>query len=170
MKLGTYIMATEPNSGAYFTNPSHQSVSVRLSPAPIFARQRLGKVLSLHSVLGSGSVNTFPRQQIHTTIKEMLDASFSMWSVFYQRTVCGSVYPPLLLRNNSVKTFPQQRRIVGGIVFYEVRDVSKESRRSVLSRICYLRESSPSSEHNPTRDATPVSLYSDRRGPADDSN
>jgi hypothetical protein len=39
-----------------------------------------------------------------------------------------------LLGNNSVKTFPWQRRIVGGVVFYVVRVVSKESGRSVLPR------------------------------------
>jgi hypothetical protein len=39
-----------------------------------------------------------------------------------------------LLGNNSVKTFPRQRRIVGGIVFYAIRVVSKESRLLVLPR------------------------------------
>jgi hypothetical protein len=38
-----------------------------------------------------GSVDTFPRQRIHTTIEELLDASFSMRSVSYQRRVCMSV-------------------------------------------------------------------------------
>jgi hypothetical protein len=41
-----------------------------------------------------------------------------------------SLYDSLsLLGKNSVKTFPQQRRIVEGIVFYAIHDVSKESRR-----------------------------------------
>jgi hypothetical protein len=40
-----------------------------------------------------------------------------------------------LLCKNSVKTFPRQRRIVGGVVFYAVLDASKESRRLVLPRI-----------------------------------
>jgi hypothetical protein len=39
-----------------------------------------------------------------------------------------------LLRNSSVKTSPRQRRIVGGVVFYAIRVVSKESRRLVLPR------------------------------------
>jgi hypothetical protein len=39
----------------------------------------------------------------------------------------------------SVNTFPRQRRIVGGIVFYAVNVLSKESRRMVLTRTsCYI--------------------------------
>jgi hypothetical protein len=40
----------------------------------------------------------------------------------------------LLLGNNSVKTFPRQRRIVGGVVFYADRITLKENRRLVLPR------------------------------------
>jgi hypothetical protein len=39
------------------------------------------------SLLGNGSVNTFPRQRIQVTIEELLDASFSMLSASYQRRV-----------------------------------------------------------------------------------
>jgi hypothetical protein len=46
--------------------------------------------------------------------------------------VCLSI-PLSLLRNNSVKTFPWQRRIVG-VVFCAVRVLSKESRQLVLPR------------------------------------
>jgi hypothetical protein len=46
--------------------------------------------ISLLSLLCNSSVNTFPQQQIHATIGELLDASFSMWSVSYERRVCGS--------------------------------------------------------------------------------
>jgi hypothetical protein len=42
-------------------------------------------------------------------------------------SVCVSLLP--LLDNGSVKTFPRQRRIVGGVVFYAFRVVSKASRR-----------------------------------------
>jgi hypothetical protein len=42
MKLGMYIMAPEPISGAYFINPYHQSVC-QICISPIVARQRLGK-------------------------------------------------------------------------------------------------------------------------------
>jgi hypothetical protein len=44
--IRTYIMAPEPASTAYFTNPSHQSVYV-----------------SHQSLLGNGSVKTFPWQR-----------------------------------------------------------------------------------------------------------
>jgi hypothetical protein len=50
LKLGMYIMATEPISRAYFINPSDQSVCIYI-PHTV-ARQRLGK--------------TLPRQRIHT--------------------------------------------------------------------------------------------------------
>jgi hypothetical protein len=50
MKLGMYIMASEPMSTAYFINPSHQSVYLYVYP-PIVTRQRLGK-----NSLGNGSV------------------------------------------------------------------------------------------------------------------
>jgi hypothetical protein len=71
-----------------------------------------------------GSVNTFPRQRIHATIKK-LDASFSMRSVPYHRREC---LPLSLLGKSSVNMFPQQWIIVGGSVFCVVHVVSKESR------------------------------------------
>lgn len=38
------------------------------------------------SLLGNGLVNMFPEQQYsHTTIEGLLNTSFSMWSVSYQR-------------------------------------------------------------------------------------
>jgi hypothetical protein len=69
IKLRMYIMASDPVSVAHFTNPSHQPVSVCVSP--IVARQRLGKHVT-------AATNT------HATIEEMLDASFSIRSVSYQ--------------------------------------------------------------------------------------
>jgi hypothetical protein len=101
-----YFMSPDPISLSYFTNPSHYSVSV---------------YVSLLSLSGNGSVNTFPRQQIHATI-ELLDAR-----------VCWSL-PVSFLGNNSVKTLPSQRRIVRSVVFSTVRVVSKEIRRLVLPR------------------------------------
>jgi hypothetical protein len=62
MKLGMYKMAAE----------SKQSVPVSVSPL---------------SLLGNGSVNTFPRQRIHETIEELLDASFSVRSVSHKKKV-----------------------------------------------------------------------------------
>jgi hypothetical protein len=39
-----------------------------------------------------------------------------------------TVYPLSLLGNGSINTFPQQRRIVAGVVFYAIHVVSKGSR------------------------------------------
>jgi hypothetical protein len=91
MKFGMYIMAPEPLSTAYFINPSHQSVSI---------------CVSFPSILGNGSVYTFPLQRIHVTIKDLLDASFSMPSVSYQRRLRGSVYPHIVARQLFGKQVP----------------------------------------------------------------
>jgi hypothetical protein len=48
-------------------------------------------------------------------------------------TPCLSVFRG----NISINTFPRHRRIVGGVVFYTVRVVSKESRRLILPRTSY---------------------------------
>jgi hypothetical protein len=52
MKLGMYeyIVTPEPISTAYFINPSHQSVSIRVSP--IVTRQRLGKKVTAAIIVG----------------------------------------------------------------------------------------------------------------------
>jgi hypothetical protein len=42
-----------------------------------------------------------------------------------------------------VKTFPRQRRILVGVVFYAIRVVSKESRRLVLPRTFYFFRDCP---------------------------
>jgi hypothetical protein len=60
MKLGTYIMAPEPISTAYFINPSHQSVCLYVYSLNV-ARQWLSKNVTV-------AMNT------HATIKELLDA------------------------------------------------------------------------------------------------
>jgi ABC-type polysaccharide/polyol phosphate export permease len=78
------------------------------------------------SLRGNGSVNTFPWQQIHTTMEEMLDALFSQWSMPYKSRVRVSVYPLLFLGNGLVNTFLWQQKTVGGIIFYVVRVISKK--------------------------------------------
>jgi hypothetical protein len=71
-------------------------VSVYVSPS-IVDRQRLGKHVP-------ASVNT------HTTIEDVLGASYSLPSLSYQMKVCMSVYPSLsLIGNGSVNTFSQQQ-------------------------------------------------------------
>jgi hypothetical protein len=70
MKLGMYIIAPEPISTAYFINPSHQSVCLYVYPL-IVAKQRLGRRIL-------AATNTH-------VIEELLDESFPMSSVSYQR-------------------------------------------------------------------------------------
>jgi hypothetical protein len=84
-----YIVAPEPISKAHFINPYHKPVSVCVFPL---------------SLLGNGSVNTFPRQRIHVTIANLLDASFSIRSVLYQMSL--SVYPPTVARQRLGKFVP----------------------------------------------------------------
>jgi hypothetical protein len=60
------------------------------------------------SLLGNGSVNTFPRQRIHAT--ELLDASFPMRSVSIEGESVRLCIPLLLLANRSVNTFPPQKK------------------------------------------------------------
>jgi hypothetical protein len=70
MKLGVYIMATESISMAYFINLCHQSVCLHVYPS-IVARQQLGK--------------SVPRAiNIHATMEQLLNASFSIRSLSYQ--------------------------------------------------------------------------------------
>jgi hypothetical protein len=73
MKLGTYIMAPEPISTAYFVYPSQQSVYLYVYP-PTVARQRLGENLT-------AATNT------KATIEELIEALFFMRSVSYQSKV-----------------------------------------------------------------------------------
>jgi hypothetical protein len=66
-----YIMALEPISTAYFINPSDQSECLYVYP-PIVARQRLGKHVT-------AATNT------HAIVEQLLEASFSIRSMSYQR-------------------------------------------------------------------------------------
>jgi hypothetical protein len=75
IKLGMYIMAPDPISKAYFINPCHQSVSV--------ARQRFGKNPTNVAMQQLGK-NVIAAMNTQATIKELLDATFSMRSVSYQ--------------------------------------------------------------------------------------
>jgi hypothetical protein len=97
--------------------------------------------LSLLSLLGNGWVKTFARQRIHATIEELLDASFSVRSVSYQKRVFGSVYPLTLLGNNSVKIYPRRRRLVLGVVFCALRLLSKKSRLFFTELLVFFRVS-----------------------------
>jgi hypothetical protein len=80
-----YIMATNPISTAYFINPSHQSVCLFLLP-PIVARQQIG-------------VNVTAATNTYENIEELLDASFSMWPLSYQRKYTINSFQNFLLLN-----------------------------------------------------------------------
>jgi hypothetical protein len=71
MKLGMYVMAPEPISREHFINPSHQSVCLYMNPT-VIARQWLGK-------------NVTTAMNTQTTTEGLLDTSFSMQSVLYER-------------------------------------------------------------------------------------
>jgi hypothetical protein len=91
-------MATEPISTAYFMNPSHQSVCLYVYP-PYRCKATALLIVSLHSVLGNGAVNTFPRQLIHATVEELLEASFLRGPCPVKGESVGlSVYPPIVSR------------------------------------------------------------------------
>jgi hypothetical protein len=99
--------------------------------------------VSLLSLLGNGSVKCIPpfiaRQRLckhvpattNTRNNKRIVERMCLW-------VCLLISRSLL-GNSSVETLPRQRRIVGGIVLYAVRAVSKESRLLVLpSTSCYV--------------------------------
>jgi hypothetical protein len=98
---------TETIWTVYFINASHQSLYVYI------ARQRLGKnftaATNTHETIGNWRV-VFCEVYVS---KERLWVSITV----------------SLLGNDSVKTFPRQRGIIGGVLFCAVRVVSKESRQ-----------------------------------------
>jgi hypothetical protein len=108
------------------------------------------------------SINFWTPEPIFMKLDTYIMAPEPVSTVYFinpsHQSVCLYVYPsyrivlkdsllvcmciPLSLRGNgSVKTFPRQRRIVGGADFYAVRVVSKEIRRSVLRRTSCFRRS-----------------------------
>jgi hypothetical protein len=70
MKLGMYIMTTQPISEAYFIYPSHQSVCL-YEYTPLVASQRLVKI-------NRAATNA------QENIKELLDELFSTMFALYQ--------------------------------------------------------------------------------------
>jgi hypothetical protein len=114
-----------------------QSVCLSVCLSLLLLQGKAWLSISLHSVVGNGSTNTFPRQRIQATIEEMLDI-FSVLFMSYRRSVCWSVYPLSLLDNNSVNTFPRQRRHFRDVIFHAFRAVWKASRLLVLHRSSFL--------------------------------
>jgi hypothetical protein len=82
---------------------------------PIVGGQGLGKKVSA-------------AKNAHAKIEELFERRFlcGRYRIKESLWVCLCI-PLLLLGNGSVNTFPQQRGIVGGVVFYSVRVVSNES-------------------------------------------
>jgi hypothetical protein len=83
IKLGTYIMAPEPISTAYFINPSRQSVSA---------------CVSFLSLLGKGSVKCIPPFIARQRIGKHVPAATSIRNnrrILLDACVCGSacVFP-----------------------------------------------------------------------------
>jgi hypothetical protein len=81
-----YIMAPEPILTAYFINPSHQSVFLHVYPLLLLGKGSINCIT--HSVARQRlSKNVTAAKNTHATIEELLEASFSMPSVSYQRNV-----------------------------------------------------------------------------------
>jgi hypothetical protein len=109
--------------------------------------------VSLVSSLGKGSLKCIPpfcdRQRLCKPVPAATNTRnnrrivgcviFSAVRVLLKESMGVCLRVPLsLLSNNSVKKFPQQQTIAGGVVLYAVHVVSKESRRLVLPRTsCY---------------------------------
>jgi hypothetical protein len=94
--------------------------------------------LSRLSLLGNGSVKCIPpfvaRRHLGKHVPVVTNTSNNRRIVGRGCLWLCLCIPLSLLGNNSAKTIPRQRRIVGGVVFYAVRVVWKESRRLVLPK------------------------------------
>jgi hypothetical protein len=113
VKLGLYIMTTEPISGIIHKSLPSVFVSVCVSHLSLldkgsvkciflrFARQRLGKHV--------------PAEKGYTRNNRRILEHVYLW-------ICLFILVSLL-RNNLVNTFPRQQRIVEGVVFCAVRVV-----------------------------------------------
>jgi hypothetical protein len=87
--------------------------------------------VSLLSLLGKGSVKCIRSWVARQRVGKDVPAARNVRKIEDLLTcVFVSLCIPLwLLGNNSVKTFPRQRRIVGGFIFHEAPVVSNKSRR-----------------------------------------
>jgi hypothetical protein len=95
--------------------------SVKCIP-PFIARQRLDK--HIPAATNTRNSRRTVRRVIFCAVRDL--SKECQW-------VCLSI-PLSLLCNNSVTTFSRQRRIVGSVVLYAVRVVSKQIRRLVALR------------------------------------
>jgi hypothetical protein len=94
--------------------------------------------LSLLSLQSCGSVKCIPQFGARQRLGKLVSAATNTCkNIRIVGRVCLWVYlciSLMLLGNNSIKSFPQQRIIVGGIIFCTVCVVSKKSRRLILPR------------------------------------
>jgi hypothetical protein len=117
VKLRMHTMAPEPLSTAYFINPI--SLCACICIPPIVTRQRLSK----HFPAATNTHNRRIGRVVFCAVRVV--SKESLWVC-----LCISLS---LLGNGLVNTFLRQRRIGGGFVFYAVRVVLKESRRTRVS-------------------------------------
>jgi hypothetical protein len=111
MKLGMYIMAPETHlNGVRYESLPSLCVSVSVSILKLL-NEGLVKCNPPFVARKRLGKDVSAPTNAHAIVEEILDAC-----------VC-------IPCNNSVKTFPWQRRIFRGVVFYDVHVVIKESRR-----------------------------------------
>jgi hypothetical protein len=93
----------------------------------------LSACLCISSLLTFECLNKFYETLLYIMTPELVLTAYFINPSYQCVFMC---IPLSLLGNGYVKKLPQQihNRIVGHVVFYSVRAVSKESRRSVLPR------------------------------------
>jgi hypothetical protein len=100
---------------------------VSVCVSPIVPRQRLGKVYPTFTARQWPGNHVPAAKNARTPSNRRVVERVCLWVC-----LCS---PLSFLGKNSVKTSPRQRGIVGGVNFYAVRDVKKESTLLVLPRI-----------------------------------
>jgi hypothetical protein len=113
-------------------------------------------------LLHSGSVYMFLQQRIRETKMNCWTHHFPCGPRHMKGESVVCLYVPLSFQGNgSVNTFPQQWRIVGGIIFYMFCVMLKELRRLVLPRTsCSFNDedSHNSDQENGSEDGTELTL------------
>jgi hypothetical protein len=126
MKIGIYVMAPDSISEAYLIKPSHRSVC-----------------LSLISLLGKAVVKCIwpliVRQQLNKDVPAAMNTQNNRRIVVRLCLWDCPCIPISLVGSDWVKMFPWQQRIAGGVIFYAVHVVWKESRQLVLPRASCLK-------------------------------
>jgi hypothetical protein len=121
MKLGTYVVAPEPNINGVL----HKSIPSVLYVYPsTVSTQWFGKTVTT-------ATNT------HATTK-LLEASFTMRSVLYRKKSLWVCVSSTVTRQRLGKHVPAASKNFEGVVFYAVRVVSNESRRLPIPKTSCL--------------------------------